>query len=259
MAKKKIDPKAKAKRQKIIAGVGGVILLGVLAFQVPRTMKMLNPPTDSSSSSSSAPATTTSSTATPIAAPSLAGGNAAAAPAAAPGGDGLSDPDAVPTPASGQLLAFGLFRSKDPFVQQLNVGATGSSGATGAGTSGPTGAKGATGAIAVAPSGGNSGGSGKSSSNSGSSAPATPPTAAVTTAVISVNGAPESVQVGGQFPAASPVFKLVSLTKTGAKVGIAGGTLQSGAGTVTLKKNKPVTLLNTSDGTRYVLRLVSVS
>ena len=250
MAKKKIDLKAKAKRQKIIAGVGGVILLGVLAFQVPRTMKMLNPPTDSSSSSSSAPATTTAATATPIAAPSLAGGNATAAPAAAPGGDGLTDPDAVPTPASGQLLAFGLFRSKDPFVQQLKVGATGSSGATGGAVpSGPTGAKGATG---VAPSGSSS------SSNDGSSAPAAS-RAAVSTAVISINGAPESVRVGGQFPAASPVFKLVSLTKTGAKVGIAGGTLQTGDATVALKKNTPVTLLNTSDGTRYVLRLVSVS
>ena len=253
MAKKKIDLKAKAKRQKIIAAVGGVILLGVLAFQVPRTMKMLNPPTDSSSSSSSAPATTTAATATPIAAPSLAGGNATAAPAAAPGGDGLTDPDAVPTPASGQLLAFGLFRSKDPFVQQLKVGATGSSGATGgAAPSGPTGAKGTTGATGVAPSGGGS------SSNDGSSAPAAS-RAAVSTAVISINGAPESVRVGGQFPAASPVFKLVSLTRTGAKVGIAGGTLQSGSPTVTLKKNTPVTLLNTSDGTRYVLRLVSVS
>ena len=253
MAKKKIDLKAKAKRQKIIAGVGGVILLGVLAFHVPRTMKMLNPPTDSSSSSSSAPATTTAATATPIAAPSLAGGNATAAPAAAPGGDGLTDPDAVPTPASGQLLAFGLFRSKDPFVQQLKVGATGSSGATGgAAPSGPTGAKGTTGATGVAPSGAGS------SSNDGSSAPAAS-RAAVSTAVISINGAPESVRVGGQFPAASPVFKLVSLTKTGAKVGIAGGTLQTGDATVALKKNTPVTLLNTSDGTRYVLRLVSVS
>ena len=252
MAKKKIDLKAKAKRQKIIAGVGGVILLGVLAFQVPRTMKMLNPPTDSSSSSSSAPATTTSSTAAPIAAPSLAGGNATAAPAAAPGGDGLTDPDAVPTPASGQLLAFGLFRSKDPFVQQLKVGATGSSDtAGGTAAAGPSGAKGTTGASGVAPSG-------NISSGGSLSAPAAS-RAAVSTAVISINGAPESVRLGGQFPAAKPVFKLVSLTKTGAKVGIAGGTLQSGDATVALTKNKPVTLLNTSDGQRYVLRLVSVS
>lgn len=250
---KKFDPKAKAKRQKIIAAVGGVILLGVLAFQVPRTMKMLNPPTDSSSSPSSAPATTTSSTAAPIAAPSLAGGNATAAPPAAPGGDGLSDPDAVPAAASGQLLAFGLFRSKDPFVQQLRVGATGSSGASGgAAPAAPTAAKAVT--VAKPSTGGGSIGRGSSSRSS-----AFTTHRAVTKAVVSVNGTPESVRVGGQFPASSPVFKLVSLTKSAAKVGIAGGTLQSGDATVTLTKNKPVTLLNTSSGTRYVLRLVSVS
>src|SRR5262249_19618947 len=151
---KKIDPKAKAKRQKIIAGVGGVILLGVLAFQVPRTLKMLHPADESSTSSSSTPAVTTPATSGPIAAPSLAGGTAPAQPASAPGGDGLSAPDAVPPPASGQLLAFGLFRSKDPFIQQLDNGPTGASGTTteGPATSGPTGAQGATGAGGVAPS-----------------------------------------------------------------------------------------------------------
>jgi hypothetical protein len=39
---KKVDLKAKEKKQKIIAGVGAVVLLGLLAFQAPRTMKMLN-------------------------------------------------------------------------------------------------------------------------------------------------------------------------------------------------------------------------
>ena len=96
---KKIDPKAKAKRQKIYAGVGGVILLAVLAFQVPRTLKMMHPA--DASSSSPPPATTTGSTPAPISAPSLSGGNASAA-AAAPGGDGITDPDAVPAPQSGQ-------------------------------------------------------------------------------------------------------------------------------------------------------------
>src|SRR5947199_7736419 len=129
---KKIAPKAKAKRQKIYAGVGGVILLAVLAFQVPRTLKMMHP-ADASSSSPPPAATSSGSTAAPISAPSLGGGNASASTAAAaPGGDGISDPDAVPAPESGQLLAFGLFRSKDPFAQQLRVGATGASGAAAA-------------------------------------------------------------------------------------------------------------------------------
>ena len=38
---KRLDPKAKAKRDKVIAGVGGVLLLGVLAFAIPMTMKQL--------------------------------------------------------------------------------------------------------------------------------------------------------------------------------------------------------------------------
>src|SRR5689334_5887122 len=140
---KKIDPKAKAKRQKIYAAVGGVILLAVLAFQVPRTLKMMHP-SDPSASSTPPPATTAT-TAAPIAAPSLAGGNATASTAPAPGSDGLVDAGSIATAASGQLLAFGLFRSKDPFVQQLRTtGATGASGATGGSTaaSGPTGSAG---------------------------------------------------------------------------------------------------------------------
>ena len=247
---KKIDPKAKAKRQKIYAGVGGVILLAVLAFQVPRTLKMMHPADESSSTP--APATTPASTPTPISAPSLSGGNAAAA-TAAPGGDGITDPDAVPPPQSGQLLAFGLFRSKDPFVQQLKLsGATGAAGPVS--TGGPTGASG--------PVAGGSGGSGVGGGSKPTSPPASTPAAApatLTTAVISVNGAPESVQVGGTFPTADPYFKLVSVTKKGAKISIAGGTLENGAPTVTLTKTKSLTLMNTADGTRYVLRLVSVS
>jgi hypothetical protein len=245
---KKIDPKAKAKRQKIYAGIGGVILLAVLAFQVPRTLKMMHPA--DASSSSPAPATTPASTPTPISAPSLSGGNAAAA-SAAPGGDGITDPDAVPLPQSGQLLAFGLFRSKDPFVQQLNLnGATGPAGPVSPG--GPTGASG------PAAGGSGAGGGGSTPTSTPASTPATPATP-LTTAVISVNGAPESVKVGGTFPTADPYFKLVSLTKKGAKISIAGGTLDNGAPTVTLTKQKALTLMNTADGTRYVLRLVSVS
>jgi hypothetical protein len=180
----------------------------------------------------------------------LSGGNAAAA-SAAPGGDGITDPDAVPLPQSGQLLAFGLFRSKDPFVQQLNLnGATGPAGPVSPG--GPTGASG------PAAGGTGAGGGGSTPTSTPASTPATPATP-LTTAVISVNGAPESVQVGGTFPTADPYFKLVSLTKKGAKISIAGGTLDNGAPTVTLTKNKALTLMNTADGTRYVLRLVSVS
>jgi len=242
---KKIDPKAKAKRQKIYAAIGGVILLGVLAFQVPRTLKMLHPPTDSSSSSST-PAAPSAAATTPIAAPSLSGGNVTASATSSPGGDGLADPDAVPAPASGQLLSFGLFRTKDPFRQQLET--TGTTGPTGVTTGKkprvPKGPTGTTGPTMVG----------------GSTSPTPPPVRVVpTAAVILVNGSPETVQVGGNFPSSDPVFTLVSLTSKTAKVSIAGGSLENGAAAVTLQKKKPVTLLNTADGTRYVLRLLSIS
>jgi hypothetical protein len=252
---KKIDPKAKAKRQKIFAAIGGVILLGLLAFQVPRTMKMLHPAEESSSSS--APAATTATT-SPIAAPSLAGGNAT--PAAAPGGDGLVDADAPPAPQSGQLLAFGLFRTKDPFKQQLEVSdGTGSGGTTPSSGTGSTGAKPSTaptdgGAVASSSSGGNAKGGTAPTMRVTSPAPG-----AVTTAEIAVNGVAQTVQVGAVFPSSDPFFKLVKLTRKGAQISIAGGSLANGAPTVMLTKTKPLTLQNTSDGTRYVLRLLSVS
>jgi hypothetical protein len=248
---KKIDPKAKAKRQKIYAAIGGVILLGLLAFQVPRTMKMLHPAEESSSSS--APATTTPTA--PIAAPSLAGGNATAT--ASPGGDGLFDSDAPPAAQSGQLLAFGLFRTKDPFVQQLELsddgGSSGSAPATG--TTGSTGAK-----PSPKPAPTSGGGAVVAGTGSGATVKVTTPApAAATTAEISVNGVAQTVQVGGVFPASDPFFKLVKLTRKSAKISIAGGSLANGAPSVTLTKGKPLTLQNTSDGTRYVLRLLSVS
>jgi hypothetical protein len=241
---KKIDPKAKAKKQKIYAAVGGVLLLGLLAFQVPRTMKMLHPP-NADSAATTAPASTTP-TSGPIAAPTLSGGNATAV--SAPGGSGeLVDPDAVPVPQSGQLLAFGLFRTKDPFMQQLKL------------QCGSTGAEGGAACAKAAPATGTPPAKTPTSDKShGVPTGTAPPTAAVlTTAVILVNGKSESVQVGGQFPAADPAFTLVSVTATTAKVGIAGGSFENGSQTVKLKKNKPLTLMNTADGTRYVLRFLS--
>jgi hypothetical protein len=245
---KKIDPKAKAKKQKIYAAIGGVLLLGLLAFQVPRTLKMLHPAnTSGTTASTPAPAATTTG---PIAAPSLGGGNATAVSSSGADG-GLGNPDAAPLPQSGQLLAFGLFRTKDPFAQQLKLKCAGTTGGTCGTTTAPTATSPATTPTqSTAPPG---------VSNGPPSRPVVPARAPATTAVILVNGNSESVQAGGQFPKADPVFTLVSLTATTAKIGIAGGSLESGSQTVTLKKNKPVTLMNTADGTRYLLRLVSTS
>ena len=71
-----------------------------------------------------------------------------------------------------------------------------------------------------------------------------------------VNGLASTVQVGSTFPQAAPVFTLVSLTAKVAKIGVAGGTYENGSSTIALKKGKTVTLMNTADGTRYVLKFV---
>jgi hypothetical protein len=232
---KKIDPQAKAKRQKVIAAGLGVLLLGVLAFQLPRTLKMLHQSSASASPAAPAPAATGTTGAT--------GALAASATSTTVGGDGLADPGVVPAPQSGQLLAFSRFRSKDPFTQQIDLEHAGesSSSATSATTTQS---------------------SGRQAKPSATTTP-TPPTSGVTavrpsSAEISINGNTERVAVGAQFPASSPTFVLVSLTKSSAKVGIAGGSIEGSKQTVTLKKGVPLTLMNTADGTRYVLRLVSV-
>jgi hypothetical protein len=246
---KKFDPKAKAKRQKVIAAVGGVLLLGLLAFQVPRTMKMLHQ--SNANAADTTPASTTSSPTTgPIAAPSLSGGNATASTASNVSSDGVNDPDVLPAPQSGQLLAFSRFRSKDPFSQQLNLNCGGGGDTEGCPGSTSTPSAGGTKPAAKAPS--------APKGSTMTFAPSRSGSARLTSAVISVNGMSENVKAGASFPASSPTFKLVSLTKTSAKVGIAGGSLASGQATVTLKLNKPLTLMNTADGTRYVLRLLSV-
>ena len=250
MAKKKFDPKAKAKRQKVMLAVGSVLLLALLAFQVPRTMKMMKSPTASSSSS---PSTTTSTVAgsTPLAPPSLDGSSTAApsassaASAAPKSTDGVSDPSNPLPPNSGQLVSFSKFKSKDPFHQQISDCA-----AAGCPSSGKTSTS-SNPASTPSPSSGNR----PSSLLTG----AKPVAAKVTQATISVNGIASTVAVGGSFPSAPPVFTLASLTRSAAKIGIAGGSYENGAATVNLPKGKTVTLMNTADGTRYTLRFVSAA
>jgi hypothetical protein len=244
---KKVDLKAKAKRQKIFAAVGGVILLGVLAFQVPRTLKLLH---QSNATASSVQTTSTAAPAvTPPAAPPSGAGGATTAGASTTSSDGVSDPNGAVYAQAGQLMALSRFPSKDPFAQQM----TSACGGTGPACSSHTGSQDATHGVAT----------GKTSHTGAlkgiGTASAAGAAVKVTVAVISVNGSSESVHVGARFPVSSPTFRLVSLTPKTAKVGIADGSLAGSKQTVTLKKNVPLTLMNTADGTRYVLRLIAVS
>jgi len=63
--------------------------------------------------------------------------------------------------------------------------------------------------------------------------------------------------VKGTFPATENIFRLVSIAKDGksVQVGIVGGSFDSGQPTATLKLGDKLTLVNTADGTRYVIEL----
>jgi hypothetical protein len=232
---KRFDPKAKARKQKIVAAVLGVVLLGVMAYQAPTILGLFG---GSSSEVASEPAPP----APPAPTAPASGAPAAAAPAAAAGSAQLVDTDLAPEPTQGQLVTFDRFESKDPFAQQAEKDEDGSAASTE-----PAPAK-------------DSGLTEEPGDVGGEPAPPPPPPAKAETATISVNGVSSQVAVGGDFPEDDPIFKLVSLTRTSAKVGIVDGTYATGSATITLKRGgKPVTLMNTADGTTYVLRLLSVS
>jgi hypothetical protein len=249
MAKKQVDPlKAKQKKQKILAAVLGVLFLGLLAFQVPRVMKRLHP----SPPPTAVPSTTTTAAPPPgtptLAAPTLQGAEQTATTPTDSTGSLASS--TAPQVQDGQLASFSRFASKDPFSQQLSDTTPGSSGSTSTGST-------STGSTST---GSTPSGSGAVSGGGGSGTAPKPGSA-----VISVNGTLYTVPTGTDFPQASttdasvvPLFHLVSLTAHTAKVSIAGGSYATGAAAITLKENRPVTLMNTADGTRYVLILKSL-
>jgi hypothetical protein len=258
-----LDPKIRASKKKKQAIVLGVLFVAVLAISVPRTMKMMSPP---------APETTASSVPTSGGVPATSALPTGSAPgtaqvAVATNGEAqLVVADLAPAPLEGQLEDFTVFDAKDPFVQQHVA----SSRFTPQGTAAaPTSSSSAAKPNGSAPAGGAETAPVTGSTSSAPSMPTTttpttqPSTKAAPTqtgaATISVNGVQETVNVASDFPAAAPLFRLVKLAAKSAKISIAGGTLATGAPTVTLELGKSLTLMNTADGTRYVLILVSTA
>ena len=235
---KKFDPKAKAKRQKILVVVGLVLLVAILAFTLPSTLKQLNPPRTDTGPSPAPAATVAAPAPGTLAPPTLAGSSPAPAATAVVAGTVITT-DAPAAASTMKLISFNLFVSKDPFRQQVSA-----TGAT------PTGATSTTGTTPTTPA---------PPTPPTSTTPA-PPTAPPTSAVIAVNGTSETVGVGKTFPAAAPqpYFQLVSVNRSGAKIGIAGGSLSNGQNTVTIPVGKTVTLMNTADGTKFTIKVVSV-
>jgi len=230
-----LDPKAKAKRQKIVAVVGGVILLALLVWRVPPMIALMNkkPATSSATPAAVAPAPAT---------PALPG-------TASPGAAGqLVDSDRSPVAGPGQLVSFGRFVSKDPFVQQVGRRCADSAGVT---ITCPAARIGASGSKPKRPIKG---------PELDVEVPVTKPSktsSAQASARISVNGAADGVSVGATFPVSDPVFRLVSVSGKTAKIAIDGGSYASGEATTTLTRGRPVTLVNTADGTKYKVVLVA--
>jgi len=246
MAKKKLDLKAaKAAKQKKILIIGGILFVAVLVFQVPRTMKMLHP------KHSAAPAlhAYSASSPTPATTPAVAGAPTTSVSSTTASTTVLTA-QLAPAAREGQLAELSAtFKSKDPFKQLINEDAA-PSGTTNPPANATTAKPDLT--LKVVPS----------------TKTAAPTTAApdghkiaspFVSAVISVNGVRGGVNVKVDFPADAPIFHLVSLTKKTAKISVSGGSLANGKQTLTLRRGKPLTLVNTADGTRYRLVLVTTS
>jgi hypothetical protein len=231
---------AKAKKQKIILVVGGVLLLAVAALQGPKLMKHGGP-----DAAAPAPAAAPSATGTPVAVTPVAGAVTAAPVkgSAVVAGVALPRGAAVKVETS-QLASFTLFEVKDPFVQKV-----GSEPAADA-TAPPPAGQGAVSTGASTPSPPGSTGSVPVGTGTAPAAPAP-----IIYATIDFNSKPQQVQVKGTFPTPEPLFVLRSLTKKQAKISVAGGSFDGGQ-PVTLKLGKKVTLVNTATGVRYVLKLV---
>jgi hypothetical protein len=230
---KKIDPvKAKAKRDKIVAAVLGGVLLAASVVAVPMSLKQWKKLNGGGQAQPVAVQTTPAPGTSPV-------------PATLGSDDGAIAGTVSAPLATGELHAFDLFESKDPFEPQVDVtAAPPSTGTTGVPAGTPTGS------LAPVPTG-------TPPVTATPKAPAVPPTSAV----MSVNGAPaELLGVGVEFPLppAEALFRLESLSAGRVRISVVGGSYANGAPTVTVKVGKVLTLENTADGTRYELKLLWV-
>ena len=267
---KTVDPvKEKERKQKIFVAVAGSALLILLAIVGPGTWRALNPKAAQPT------------TAQPAAAPAAA--TAYAAPASSPTGALASSPVAgattaaslptsgPPAPGEGQLVSFARFRGKDPFRPQIrSIVKTPSADSAPVVAPTPSAAVRSPAAAPVAPPLAPAPAPARSRTATtrvgATTRPATqsgtPRVAASVlkqSARIMVNGTPQTVSDGGSFPRSRPIFELAALRTNAAEISIDGGTFANGARTVTLRLGKPLTLMNTATGTRYVLVLTATS
>jgi hypothetical protein len=229
MARKTPDPKAKAKRQKIILAVGGVILLGLLAFQLPKLMK-----------GSPAPATTAvTTTAGTGSTPATTG--AVSAPSSTPVSAELTFSTSVE-----KLGSLSAFRTRDPFKPLVSSSTAADTPAV------PTPPAAPPAADVTAPP--------ETSVDKGplfGTVDGSKAAGSLPTATIVFNGTHLQLKLGQSFPKSKPVFRLAGIQSASILIAPLKGGLADGSDAITLRNGHPVTLVNTANGARYTLVLRS--
>lgn len=225
MAAPKLTPQQQRdRRAKLMLAVLGVVLLAVLGLQLPKLMK--------------------------------SGGGAAAPPppaATVPGAALSSLAAATAQPSSSQLVRFTRFAPKNPFDPRVKVPtgpAGGSTAGAGGGTSttpaAPKAKKATTPTVTVS----------VTQQKQQSQAAAGPVVPQVPAALLLVNGKRRVLALDTAFPKRGPLFRIVSLSKQAVWIQLIGGTFENGSRTMKIERGRKVTLVNTTTGTRYQLRLL---
>jgi hypothetical protein len=220
------------RRSRIAAVVLGVLFLGVAAIQGPKLLKMI-----SGGSSSSAP-------------PPAATGTTGTTP-------GSTTPGVAATGAgTGQLNRFSLFKVGVPF--KPTVTATTTTTAKSAAS-----AKTTTAATTTTPKAATTTTAPTTTASTTTTTPTTtaPPVTftvpnGVPAAEVTVNGKKQLFGTGAYFPLDAPLFKLAAIEKKGLKISVVGGSFVDGQQYLVLKAGNKVTLMNQSDGTKFVIRYV---
>jgi len=209
---------ARERKQKIFLVVGGIVLLGLLAIQLPKLL-------GGSSSPSASPAVET----TP-------GTEETPAARSRPAPVSLVDTNRRLAPAPGKLRSFTVFTRKDPFVQQIVAPSP---------TGGSAGTEGEQSETKGGPA------------SKGFTVGGTPAEAVTVISVngarqvLAPGAAFPAADPVFVLVAEQPDARTVA-------IGIAGGGYSSGAKTTKLKVGKPLVLVNTTTGARYRLVLVAV-
>lgn len=233
------NAKAKEKKQKIILGVAGVLLLGLVVIQGPKFMKLMK---GSSPAATATPASSTTSSTTAVVS------------------TGAHSSLAV---SSDKLSSLRFFRAKDPFAPLVSDTAA----AAPAPASTPAPAPAPTPAPAPAPTPAPvvtlspAAASGPLSSGPlfGTVAPVSKgsKSKSLPTARIVLNGKPAQIALGKAFPASKPVFRLAGVLPGSISIALANGSLADGSSALKLRDGQSTTLMNTADRHRYTIKLVA--